>query len=438
MLGAAAVVLGAETATKRASVFDETAEWPEQVGRGEPERVARQIATLGRLIDERAPHGLAFEARYRRALSRLEPTPSHDRASARAELVEVARGAPPPWDARARYALAWMRESEGLLEEAMEGYLRVLVDHPGGESQARSKAGLGRLALLDGRAGEAASLFDEAIAEGAPEESGAVLAREAAVRVLLRADAPLAGEARSLAIPLREVSAAVTGRDGFYLADRRAGQVIRLSDAGTVLDSWVWDVPVDALAADGSGHVGAAAGGSIWRLEPSGKTVETGQLGEYDPPGAFALGAGGAWVVDRRGQRLGRIDPGHFEPRTLAEDREGRIEALAWDGERLLGLDTRRQTVRVVWAARGAKDPQAAFVPGTRRPESLAVDPAGRWLVVEGRAAGLLRLFDREGALVADLPGDALGVERLAAAMFGRDGALHVVDDGGPTLKSWP
>jgi hypothetical protein len=359
-------------------------------------------------------------------LLRLEPVPGRDPTGARDDLLAVARGGERTWAGRARHALAWLNEQHGDLSRAQEGYSRVIVDFPGEPAAARASAGLGRLRLLGGSSGEAAALLDRAVRDGFAD---AAVTREAAVRRLRQPALPLDRTPLAVTLPVRDVSAIGPAREGLYVADRRAGTVLRVSDTGTTAESWGWSAPVEALTVDSRGRAFAAAAGSIWRLAPAGRTVEVGRLGQFGPIGSIATGGGAVWVADRRGQRLGRLEAGAEEPALIAEDRASRLEALAWDGRRLLGLDGRTGFVRV-WGAAGGGSAAPSLPPfgGDRlRPALLSVDPSGRLLLADPRS-NRVRLLESDGTLLDEADASALGVERLGAAAFGPDGALHLVD----------
>ncbi len=401
------------------------ARWPEELGRLGAGAASEALALLDRAAGELPGGDRIPEARLLRALVRLEPLPGHDPRAASRELAAIAAldvdVAP-----QARYAQAWLEARSGQAARAFDGLHRILLDWPASPAATRARVELARIELRKGGFGLASRWLEEAIERGAPEQLAPVPLRELAVRALLEhgtADALETLEVRAIPSGMRQVSAlAALPGGGVVLASRREGRVVRLERSGRIADEWALVEP-EAVAADEAGRPFVSAEASVWRLEPGGGRVRVAAAGDYAPLAALAVDAlGGTWLLERRGRRIGRVEPGATEAGPFWEDRTVKLVHLAWDGSRLLALDG--ATGAVLDFSSGGPVPVAA--PGPGRPAALAADPSGRIAVLDARA-GLVTLVGAGGTgarfdcATADVrPAEAVGL--------GADGALHLVD----------
>ena len=227
-------------------------------------------------------------------------------------------------------------------------------------------------------------------------------------------------------IPLaaRHVSGiGITPAGVLLLSDRRGGRIQSYGAGGTPIDEWMLEDP-GAIVVDESGRVHAVGGDALYRLDAGGTRVRAASIGEYGPPTAVAAGWGGFWVLDRRGQRIGRIQPGAAAPRELWQGRGSKLVAMVWDGRRLLVLDSRSKGLIAISAA-GV--PRTLATPRLNRPSVMAVDPSGRIALLDAKAGEVLEL-DRGGNEVGRFLAASLGLERPVAMAYGMDGVLHLYD----------
>jgi tetratricopeptide (TPR) repeat protein len=404
--------------------------WPEETGRMELEPARQAQELLTRVTDEFSLADRAPEARYLRALLRLEPLPFHDASDARLELVTVATARNAlPWSRIARYALGWVAEQEGKDARALEAYQRIVVDAPESETAPRAEVGLARLQLREGRPGEAAAGLQAAIDREVPPQLRAEALRELAVRaVLLRSGAGRpAGTAAPLASStgVRDLVGMVATPDGGVLvAGRKLAAVLRYDSAGEVVGRWSLE-DLQALAVDPRGLAFAAAGDTIHLLERERPPRPVASLGEFMPVTALAVdGLGGFWVLDRRGERVGRVAPGSGQAVPVGPVQRARLEALAWDGRRLLALNARDKNVVSV-DAEGRLEVVAGR--GLLKPQALAAAPDGSLAVLDGRADEVLR-FDSRGEPLGSVSWAGAGIARAETISVAWDGALLFFD----------
>jgi hypothetical protein len=353
---------------------------------------------------------------------RLEPLAGHDPETARRELAAVAASAAEEAPA-GRYALAWLQARTGQAERAFDGLHRIIVDWPTSVAATRARVELGRHELQVGHFGAAARWLDEALERGLPQPSIATALRELAVRRLLTRPT-VAIAPRALPNGLRNVSsiAALPG-GGLAFASRREGRVVRLDEAGQIADEW----PVaglEALATDEAGRLFVAAEQAVWRLAAGGDRLRLLTRTDPAPVEALAVDAlGGAWLLDRRGQRIGRAEPGAGEVTPFWEDRAFKLVDLAWDGSRLLALDGRSGVV----FAFSASVPLALATSDLPHAGVLTVDASGRIALLDPRA-GVVTFTGRDGKTLERFDCSAAGVRPAAVLALGTDGALHLVD----------
>ena len=224
---------------------------------------------------------------------------------------------------------------------------------------------------------------------------------------------------------MRNLAGLAATADGLVLADARAGVVIELGQDGGVRARWNLSEP-QAVAVDPAGRIFAAAGERLYRLTRDAAPVAIAAQGDFAPVAALTVdGLGRLWLVDRRGERVGRVDPGAEAPTQVWQSRDSRLVALAWDGRRLIAGDARGKTI-VALDAGGARQPLA--LDAVLRPRSLAVDAAGRIAVLDGREDAVL-LLASDGRPLGRFDCKLAGIARPRAVALAPDGALHVFDE---------
>jgi hypothetical protein len=405
--------------------------WPEELGRIEIRAAQEALGLVSWVASELSGSDRALEARYLRALLLLEPLPFHDASEARLDLITVATAKEQIDSARAaRYATGWLAEKQGKQERALAAYQRLMVDAPGSEAAARARVGIARLLLHLGRFGEAADLLQQAIEAGVQPETGAVALRELAVRSLLgRMPGAGGGSVTRLSGAGSTVRSpacfAATPDGGLLLGDQKNDEVLLVDSEGGISGRWSL-VELQAVAVSPSGPAFAAAGEAIYRLDHGRKPMLVANQGDLGPVSALAVdGVGRLWVLDRRGERLGRIEPGGTSPIVTGGGETGaRLAALAWDGRRLIALDTRERLLVAV-GPEGSRRELAA--PGLQKPVDVAANPAGGIAVLDSRAGAVL-LFDAEGSRLGSLAWSAAGISRATAVAYAPDGALYLLD----------
>ena len=413
------------------ALLEGIARWPEQIGRLGHVGAGIALAGLDRVANEFPRGDRAEEARYYRALVRLEPLAAHGAAAARLDLVAVATTGPrSPWSRRARYALAWLHEQRGEDEPALAAFQRLVIDFPTDEAASRARVGLGRILLREGRFGQAARRLQEAVDGEVPPETGAEPLRELAVRsLLLDAGAEPGGRPSTpgrIPAGIRAAESMAPLPDGgALLLSRREGRVVRLDVDGGLVAAWEIDQP-QAIAVDPRGTAFAAAGESVYRLDAGGAMVAIGPLGELAPLAALAAdGAGGFWLLDRRGQRIGRLAPGAAAPEPFWEDRGARLRAIVWDGRRLVAIDGRARSL-LAFDADGL--PRRLVENSWARPLAVASDPTGRLALLDGKT-GSVSLLRSDGSPIETYLPATDGIRRPLALGLGTDGVLHLFDD---------
>jgi hypothetical protein len=401
--------------------------WPEGIGVLDPGAVARALAHLDEAL-RRFPAGdRAAEAEYHRALLLLEPVASYARAEARARLAAVATGGT-RWSGAARYALAWLHECEGDHDRAFDGYQRLLVDAPADDAGVRARVGSARVLLRRGEHGTAARRLQEALDAGVAPDAGALALRELAVRALLQdAGAPDPSRPVRLLTGVRTPSAvAPTAGGGALVVDPRQGRVIELGPEGDKLGEWPLEEP-QGIVADAAGRCFAAAADTLYRLDRGRAPLPLASLGDYAPLAGLATdGAGGFWLLERRGRRIGRIEPGASGPVPHWEGAGVRLTGLAWNGEMLVAIDGRRRDIVAV--EHGAT--LRTLV--ERTPErfvALAADATGRIALFDARTSGIWYL--RGAGRLEPAATGGLDLSSAVGIGLGPEGELHVLDRDG-------
>jgi len=405
------------------------ARWPEALGRVHPRAAAEARAFLDRTLNDHADSDRAPEARYYRALLFLEPIPGHDSAVARQQLIlsTTRRDASDRADA-ARYAVAWLDEQLGSDDRAMAGYQRLLVDAPSGPAGLRARVGLARMLLRRGEFGAAARWVQEALDGEVGSETDAAALRELAVRLLTGRTAPTTAEVVLPTTGVRQPGSICATRDGgLLLVDRKLGTVKLLGPTGKTLSTWTLQKLVDA-ALGPRGSVFAATEDEAFQLRADGTQRRTAALGEFDEPQALALdGIGGLWLLDRKGERLGRIAPGAGAPTTVWENKGARVTSMAWDGRRMLMVGNRDKTLYAV-ASDGIATP--LFGPTWQKPILLAADHTGRVAVLDEKS-GTVTTLGADGSSLGTFNWRGAGLKAPAGMAFGADGVLHLLDQQG-------
>ena len=409
-------------------------EWPEDLGRVTADQRARAGALLDRAIALGPPEGLAQEATYLGALLRAAPLPGRDAARARRDLIAVASApAGSGWSGRARYALGRLDEAAGRFDGAAGAYARVLVEDPDGAEAPRARAGFARLLLRSGRFGEAVATLDDEAAE----DAAGTPSRALALRSLTRATDP----ARRWSATETQASRASLPRGATLLAflpdggacawDRKAGIASFLGPDGAVRSSVALS-GVTALAAKTRPYGSAAIRDQVLLVDPRG-TAPSCPLAPLTTAGAIAVdGAGRIWAVDRHGERVARCAPGGAME-VVREARGAEIVAVAVSGSSVVAADAKTGQL-VAIAEDGSEAPIGAAL---RRPQLLAVDPAGQIAVFEEKG-GAIALLAPDGSPRDELSLERAGVARPVALGFAADGALRVVDAGNAALVTVP
>jgi len=419
----------ADDATVERALLLGAPRWPEELGRIEIFKAQEALELVGWVARELSGSDRALQARYLRALLLLEPLPFHDASDARLGLITVATARDEmEWTRAARYATGWLAEQQGKEDRAEAAYQRLVIDAPGSEAAARAMLGISRLMLGRGRFGEAADLLQQAIDGEAPVDTGAAAMRELAVRSLL-GRIPGAGggvAAGSTGTSVRSPACvAATPDGGLLLGDQKNDEVRLLDLGGGIRLRWSLE-DIQAVAVSSTGRAFAAAGDSIYRLDVNNKPLRIASQGELGPASALAVdGVGRLWLLDRRGERIGRLEPGGPAPIVVAAaDSGGRLAALAWDGRRIISVDPRAR-VLVEIGPEGARRVLAAS--GMQKPIDVAVNAAGGIAVLDSRADTIL-FFDAQGSRLGSLPWSAAGISKAVAVLFAPDGALLLVD----------
>lgn len=369
----------------------------------------------------------ATEARYLLALGRLEPLPGREADAARRAFLSIAsEDAQGAWGPRARYTRGWLDRAEGADERARRAWTRVVADAPRSDAAERARLGLGALDLAAGRPGRAALWAQEVVEEGSPLARPAAALRAAALLDVGRGSTPPRGFRRAEpgASMARSVSALAAAADGGWLAaDRREGVVLRFDREGRPSGRWTVEEPT-ALAVDPYGRVVLAAGERLFHLDDRG-VRPLGDLGRFASASAVAADAAGRiFVLDKRGDRVGLLEPGAGAVAPLRDDRGTRLAGLAVIGGRLFGVASRGEGW-IGLSGKGIEEPVAA-VPA----ESVAgfcIDPAGRVVALDEKTGGVT-VVSRSGAIVERFDAKGRGVEEPTLVACGADGSLALLD----------
>ena len=406
--------------------------WPEQRGALVFAAVSESKPLLEKILRDLPAGDRAEEAAYRLGLLLLEPLPGYDFEEARLLLLALAAaGRQSEWSFAARYTLAWTAEQRGDFARAEDAYQRLRVDVPGSAVAARSSVAIGRLRLRSAQPALSAARFQDGLASGAidaalEQQTGALQA--VAVDALLRRIATT--EALRLSGLSRPSALAALGRAGALIVQRRGGAVVELDATGAAVDRWAIEQPLSAVATP-NGLRYAFTAAAVLRLESGGRSFVVATAGDLNGlSGGVADDLGRLWVLDRKGERVGLIEPGTTTPVPLWSADGSRLSTLAWDGNRLLSVDTRNRSVIAIFPDGST---QTVVPEGLDRPTALAVDPAGRIAVLEAKGTSV-RFFAADGSGLGHFSAVGAGMQRASDLSLGLDGTLQLVEE---TSGSW-
>jgi len=315
-------------------------------------------------------------------LIKLEPLVTYDESDARFDLITVATNPEvSEWTRAARYTWAWLASGLGRFERASSAYGRLLIDAPLSPAAARASVGLAVLRMRDGDGGDAVRMLQHAIDREAPAELHAAALRELAVRLVL----DRAGAGRALVKAFHRPSTAIkslagmaTTPDGVLLADGRDGSIVALGGRGTVAGKWSVEA-VKSVTVDPLGRIFAANEDGVYRLRPGGSADRIAVAGAFASPLSMAAESSGRiWMLDRKGESLGTIEPGTTAPLPIWSEPGRKLSMIHWDGRRLLAIDPKNKTL-LAFGADGRPSPlpaRALLKPVARTPESRSLLPS--------------------------------------------------------------
>ena len=407
---------------------------PEQLGGIDLDAARRALAVLEELLRDHPSGDRVTEARIHRALIKLEPLAIQDIAEARVDLLGIATMGDQDWSPLARYCVAWLDERQGKLGRARAAYGRLVLDAADRPVAVLSRVGLGRTAMRAGDFGDASRWLQEALVLGPPVDAGAAGLRELAVRGLLRSAGGVGWNASGAGRTETGVKNPGTlirlaGGDRVVI-DRKAARVLRFSADGRPVTEWPID-EIDALTADEFGRLFVATGDRILRLVDD-KAVPAVSIAGTAPVEAMAVDSdGGFWLLERKGERLVRIDAAG-QVAVMWEGRPERLLEIAWDGLRIVALEGRSERLMTI---EPDGDTTVFNQLGFGKPVRISTDPAGQIAVLDTRHAQVV-LVGPSGAVRDRVSTDALGIDRPAAIGLGLDGSLDVMSGSGGVLVS--
>ena len=402
--------------------------WPEELGNLDEASARRALKLLGRVADEFAGADRVSEARYYRALVKLEPLVTYDDSDARFDLITVATNPEvSEWTRAARYTGAWLANSLGRIDRASSAYGRLLIDAPLSPAAARASVGLAELRMREGRGGDAARMLEHAIDRQVPAEMHAEALRELAVRLVLTeigAGNTMAETFRKPSTGIKSLAGMATTPEGVLLADGRDGTVVALGGNGAVVTKWSVEA-VQSVAVDPLGRMYAANEERVYRLRPGGTTDPVAVVGDFAAPLSLAVEPNGRiWMLDRKGESLGKVEPGTTAPLPFWSEPGRKLSTIHWDGRRLLAIDQKNKLI-LIFGADGSPSPLPAR--DLQKPVALDGDPAGRIAVLDGKD-GSIHVLGPDGKETFRFLCKNAGIAKPAAVGFGLDGALHVFD----------
>jgi hypothetical protein len=374
----------------------------------------------------------------------MEPVVGQDLSAARLDLLAVANDpAAGMWAARARYVSTWIDRVTGHEDRARTSLERIRIDHPATAEGALARIGLARMFLQDGEYGEAAALLQENeamlsrpdIANRMPEAgrlNGSAI-RSVALRSFRMA---LAGDRRWTlsadsfpATGIRSAAGlAADSRSGTVLSDRKAGIVVLYDQQRSKQGQWEIE-GAGALTLDRLGRIWVAGESGLVMIR-NGVAEPVADLGAFASPRAIACDTLGAiWILDRKGARIARLRPGttRLEPVWQGDDR---LSDMAWDGRRMLALESRGRRVVEIREGNQLKTVAAGSFD---KPVALASDLLGRFAVLDDRAKKVT-LFSGDGVELGGYRLDETGPSRAGALVMYPGGGFAVAGSTGPTV----
>jgi len=408
------------------------ARWPEELGRIEPAGVKRALGTVSNAA-ELTGADRGAEATYYRALLRLEAGASYDASGARYDLLSVATNpASSEWTRAARYALGWLAEQEGEYQPALAAYQRLVVDGTAGAAAGRARLGLARVMLRLGDPAAAARWLEEASSLDSVDARQVLELKELAVRSLLGRHPVLRGTPARHAVEVRALAAFAVSATGALIADRKENSVQLMGPDGRLLHSWAFEATPTAVAFNDLGQAYAVADRWVWRLDLNRPALRLVSVQDYEEAADLAVdNRGGFWLLDRPGERLGRIEPGRDTIRTLWEGRG--LSALCWNGRRVAAIDEREKRI-LLFDDSGAAEELVAS--GLLRPVDLAADRLGNFAVLDIKARQVT-FFDNRGKSIGSIDYEGAGVEEPVALGVWRSGGLQFYDDSSGSWVGW-
>jgi hypothetical protein len=281
--------------------------------------------------------------------------------------------------------------------------------------------------MRDGGGGDAARMLQHAIEREAPAEMRAAALRELAVRLVMTeagADISLEKSVRKPSTGIKSLVGMATTPDGLLLADGRDGAIVALGPVGAVEGKWTVE-GVQSVAVDLLGRVYAANEDGVYRLRPGGSVDRVGVVGEFASPLSLAVEPSGRiWMLDRKGESLGRIEPGTTAPLPVWSEPGRRLSAIHWDGRRLLAVDSKN---KILLAFDASGKPAPLPVRDLLKPVAIETDPTGRIAVLDAKE-GSIRILGPDGTALLQFACKDAGILKPSAVGFGLDGAVHVFD----------
>jgi hypothetical protein len=221
---------------------------------------------------------------------------------------------------------------------------------------------------------------------------------------------------------------AADGRSGTVLSDRKVGLVVRYDRDKQKQGQW--EIPgAGALAVDRLDRIWVAGDEGLILIR-NGVAETVADLGPFATPRAMAADTlGSIWVLDRKGVRIGRLRPGSTRLEAVWQG-EDRLNALAWDGMRMLALDGKGRRVVEIREGNQVRTVAAGLFD---KPVALASDLLGRIAVLDERAKKVL-LLGADGRKLAGYNLGAGGPSRPGALLMYPSGGFGLTGSSGPTV----
>lgn len=222
---------------------------------------------------------------------------------------------------------------------------------------------------------------------------------------------------------LRSISAAVGLPDGgVVLSDQKSGKVVRFNREGVEVGAWNVSQP-GPVAVDAFQQIWVAAEDHLARIR--GEEVRSMvELEAFASPRDIdAAATGTVWILDRKGSRVARLQPGTNQLEPFWEG-DARLSSIAWDGLRLLGLDKKNGRVLEL-----LKDGQIREVAGStfQKATELVSDHRGRFAVLDERDHSIT-LYGAQGRLLGRFGFEGNGPSRPSSLLMYPDGGFGLPD----------